>query len=175
MWLLRFYMPSAFAGSFLAPIPLVGSKVSAFVVQMGMLGHIFMIFELPINSNVIRMMFYALSGTTSLDFGIEEILEQGLNNLTQMIPDLVQQIPAGVPGLGGVIAGSSATASTLVIGLAYIDVLKIYKQRQIEGKEISESELVAMLIEKMKYYAQLGWKTLKPLLDGGLTLDALSA
>lgn len=183
-WLIHAYMPSAFAGSFFAPIPLLGSKVSAVALQTAMLAHISSIFELPFNSAVIRMVFCASVGTTSLDFGIEEILKQGhleeilkqgLNNLTQMIPDLVQQIPAAVPVVGGVIAGSSATASTLIIGLAYIDVLKNYKQAQLEGKEISESELAPMLIEQINYYAQLGWNTLKLLLDGGLTPDALSA
>ncbi len=57
--------------------------------------------------------------------------------------------------------------STLVIGLAYIDVLKIYKQAQFEGNEISVSEMGTMLRERIEYYTKPGWETLKLILANG--------
>ncbi|WP_144238272.1 hypothetical protein [[Scytonema hofmanni] UTEX B 1581] len=57
--------------------------------------------------------------------------------------------------------------STLVIGLVYIDVLKIYKQVQFEGKKISVSELGTMLRERIEYYTKPGWESLKLILVNG--------
>ncbi|MBW4448763.1 MAG: GTPase domain-containing protein [Spirirestis rafaelensis WJT71-NPBG6] len=171
-WLIHAYLPSAFLGSSLVPIPFIGSKISTVTVQMAMLAHISNLFELPVDSVFITTLFYAASGM-SLEFGVEEILslnsvkeilKHPLSNFTEWIDSVVKEFPAEIPVFGGAIAGSSAVVHTLIIGLAYIHVLKIYKQKQLEGKEISVSELGAMLRETIEYYAKPGWETLKLIL-----------
>jgi hypothetical protein len=169
LWLTHAYLPSAFLGSSLVTIPFIGSKISTVTVQMAMLAHISNFFELPVDSLFISTLISAASGM-SLELGVEEILsldsvketlKQVLSNFTEWIDFVVKEFPVTIPVFGGAIAGSSAVVSTLIIGLAYIDVLKIYKQKQFEGNEISVSEMGTMLREKIEYYAKPGWETLK--------------
>ncbi len=175
LWLTHAYLPSAFLGSSLVPIPFIGSKRSTVTVQMAMLAHISNLFELRVDSVFISTLISAASGM-SLEFGVEqilsddsvkEILKQVLSNCTEWIHSIVKEFPGTIPVFGGAIAGSSAVVSTLIIGLAYIDVLKIYQQAQFEGKEISVSELGIMLRERIEYYTKPGWETLKLILANG--------
>lgn len=172
LWLTHAYLPTAFLGSSLVLIPFIGSKLSTATVQMTMLAHISSFFELPVDFQFITTLFSTASGI-SLEFGVEEILnhdsvkeilKQVLSNFTEWIHSIVKEFPAQIPVFGGAIASSSAVVSTLVIGLAYIDVLKIYKQAQFEGNEISVSELGIMLRERIEYYAKSGWEILKLIL-----------
>lgn len=184
-WLTHTYIPSAFIGPFLIPVPFIGSKGSAALVQMTMLGHISSVFDLALDLGFISTLFCAANGTT-LEFGIEEVLtieavKEGLkinsledvvkhilNNITEWIHSLVKEVPAEIPVFGGAIAGSSAAVSTLVIGLAYIDILKeFYKQVEFDGKKLSVSELGVMLRARIEYYANNLWEVLKLLLPGG--------
>ncbi|MEH2416652.1 GTPase domain-containing protein [Nostoc sp.] len=188
-WLIHSYIPSAFLSSFILPIPLIRSKGSTAVVQMGMLAHISSLFECKFDLKFIGMLFFAANGIP-LEFSVEEILnvesvkeflqldsfeeivKHGLNKLTECIPSLVQKLPAGIPVLGGAIAGSSAAVSTLVIGLAYIDILKeLYKKADFDTEKmslselgLSISELGKMLRERVEYYAKNLWKVLDLLL-----------
>jgi predicted GTPase len=175
LWLTHAYFPSAFLGSSLVPIPFIGSKISTVTVQMAMLAHISNFFELPVDSLFISTLISAASGM-SLEFGVEEILsldsvketlKHALSNFTEWIHSLIKEFPAEIPVFGGVIAGSSAAVSTLIIGLAYIDVLKIYKKAQFEGNEISVSEMGIMLRERIEYYTKPGWESLKLILANG--------
>lgn len=181
-WLIHSYIPSAFLSSFILPIPLIRSKGSTAVVQMGMLAHISSLFECKFDLKFISMLFFAANGIP-LEFGVEkslslesvkeflqldsfeEIVKHGLNNLTEYIHSLVQELPAKIPVFGGAISGSSAALSTLIIGLAYIDILKeLSKQVEFDREKMSEFELGKMLGERVEYYAKNLWKVLDLLL-----------
>jgi predicted GTPase len=184
-WLTHTYIPSAFIGPFLINVPFIGSKGSAALVQMTMLGHISGVFDLAFDLGFISTLFCAANGI-GLEFGVEELLtieavKEGLkidsledvvkhilNNITESIHSLVKEVPAEIPVFGGAIAGSSAAVSTLVMGLAYIDILKeFYKQAEFDGKKLSVSELGGMLHEKIEYYANNFGEVLKLLLASG--------
>ncbi|MHC5725964.1 MAG: GTPase [Nostoc sp.] len=180
-WLIHSYIPTAFFSSFILHIPVIRSKGSTAFIQMTMLLHISSLFECQIDKKFIGMLFFAVTGIgLPLEFSVEEtlniesikefihldsfeeILKHGLNNLTECIHSLVQELPAEIPIFGGAIAGSSAAVSTLFIGLAYIHILQdIYKQVEFDREKmsvselgLSESELGKMLREKLECYVK---------------------
>ncbi|MEQ9626044.1 hypothetical protein [Coleofasciculus chthonoplastes] len=73
-------------------------------------------------------------------------------------------IPGAGTIVGGAISASTAAALTLALGLAYIESLKYYLKRKLEGHEIPLSELAKIILEQYKFYARTGHKTLK---EGG--------
>ncbi|MEH2319540.1 GTPase [Nostoc sp.] len=137
-WLIHSYIPSAFFSSFILHLPVIKSKGRTALIQMTMLAQISSLFECKFDLKFIGMLLFAANGIP-LEFGVqeilniesvkeflqldsfEEIIKHGLNNLTECIHSLIQELPSEIPIFGGAVAGSAAAVSTLLIGLAYID------------------------------------------------------
>ena len=63
--------------------------------------------------------------------------------------------------LGGAISAATAATLTMALGLAYIELLRVYLQAQISGKTLSMGDLTRLFGEFYKDYATSGRKTLK--------------
>ncbi|GET37443.1 GTPase domain-containing protein [Microseira wollei] len=156
-WLIP-YVASAFTIPFLFPIPFLAKKVSATAVQTTMLVHLFNLFELPLERKIIGELVSLGISLNLIDLSVDFSVE----NIGQYIADQLLQA-----SLEDLIAGGAASLSTLVTGLAYIDVLIAYKKAQLAGQEISVTDLAEMLKNKIQEYTQPGWEILRQILDDG--------
>lgn len=158
-WLIP-YVASAFTIPFLFPFPIqfLAKTASTTVVQTIMLVHLFNVFELPLEWKIIEELVYLGISLNLIDFSVDSSVE----NIGQYIADQLLQA-----SLEDLIAGGAASLSTLVTGLAYIDVLIAYKKAQLAGQEISVTDLAEMLKNKIQEYTQPGWEILRQILDDG--------
>lgn len=154
-WLIP-YTASAFAIPFLFPIPFFGKKISSTTVQTTMLVHLFTLFELPLERKIICELVSLGISLNLIDLSIDSSVE----NIAQHIADQLLQTC-----FEELIAGGAASFSTLVIGLAYIDVVVVYKKAQFAGQQMSVSELAEMLKNTIHQYTQPSWEILGQILD----------
>ena len=115
-----------------------------------MIANITVIFGMPFDKGFISAMLSAISGAG----GVTAVGRSIVTNLIKMIPG------AGTI-VGGAISGATAATLTLALGLAYIEVLKVYMKAQINGEQLSLQQLTKMFVELYKDYASSGRKTLK--------------
>lgn len=117
-------------------------------VQTVMLGHITAIFGLPFDRGFIATLLTAIAGTT----GATAIGRSIVGNLVKFLPG------AGTL-VGGAISASTAASLTLALGLAYIELLKVYMKAQWRGETLSKKELSRIFVYLYKDYLQSGRKT----------------
>lgn len=138
---------SAFVGA--SPIPFSDAPILV-TMQTVMLANITAIFGLPFDRAFTSTVISTIVGVG----GVATVGRAIAANLLKMIPG------AGTI-VGGAISASTAAALTLALGLAYIESLKYYLKRKLEGHEIPLSELAKIILEQYKFYARTGQKTLK--------------
>ncbi|MEQ8973153.1 MAG: GTPase [Coleofasciculus sp. C1-SOL-03] len=146
------YVTGYVAGSALvgaSPIPFSDAPILV-TMQTVMLANITAIFGLPFDRAFTSTVLSAIVGVG----GVATVGRAIAANLLKMIPG------AGTI-VGGAISASTAAALTLALGLAYIESLKYYLKRKLEGHEIPLSELAKIIVEQYKFYARTGQKTLK--------------
>lgn len=146
------YVTGYVAGSALvgaSPIPFSDAPILV-TMQTVMLANITAIFGLPFDRAFTSTVISAIVGVG----GVATVGRAIAANLLKMIPG------AGTI-VGGAISASTAAALTLALGLAYIESLKYYLKRKLEGHEIPLSELAKIILEQYKFYARTGQKTLK--------------
>ncbi|NJK69404.1 MAG: DUF697 domain-containing protein [Richelia sp. CSU_2_1] len=137
---------SAIVGA--TPVPFADAPLLV-TVQTAMIANITVIFGLPFDKGFISAMLSAISGAG----GVTAVGRNIVTNLIKMIPG------AGTL-VGGAISGATAATLTLALGLAYIEVLKVYMKAQINGEQLSLGQLAKMLVDLYKDYASSGRKTL---------------
>jgi len=138
---------SALVGA--SPIPFSNAPILV-TMQTVMLANITAIFGLPFDRAFTSTVLSTIVGVG----GVATVGRAIAANLLKMIPG------AGTI-VGGAISASTAAALTLALGLAYIESLKYYLKRKLEGHEIPLSELAKIILEQYKFYAKTGQKTLK--------------
>lgn len=146
------YVTGYVAGSALvgaSPIPFSDAPILV-TMQTVMLANITAIFGLPFDRAFTSTVISTIVGVG----GVATVGRAIAANLLKMIPG------AGTI-VGGAISASTAAALTLALGLAYIESLKYYLKRKLEGHEIPLSELAKIILEQYKFYARTGQKTLK--------------
>ncbi|MEQ8540299.1 MAG: GTPase [Coleofasciculus sp. D1-CHI-01] len=146
------YVTGYVAGSALvgaSPIPFSDAPILV-TMQTVMLANITAIFGLPFDRAFTSTVLSTIVGVG----GVATVGRSIAANLLKMIPG------AGTI-VGGAISASTAAALTLALGLAYIESLKYYLKRKLEGHEIPLSELAKIILEQYKFYARTGQKTLK--------------
>ncbi|MEQ8468997.1 GTPase [Coleofasciculus sp. E1-EBD-02] len=146
------YVTGYVAGSALvgaSPIPFSDAPILV-TMQTVMLANITAIFGLPFDRAFTSTVLSTIVGVG----GVATVGRAIAANLLKMIPG------AGTI-VGGAISASTAAALTLALGLAYIESLKYYLKRKLEGHEIPLSELAKIILEQYKFYARTGQKTLK--------------
>jgi predicted GTPase/uncharacterized protein (DUF697 family) len=86
-----------------------------------------------------------------------------------VVSNLVKMIPGIGTVVGAVISGETAWILTLALGLAYIETLELYLKNQLEGLEMSGSEVSKLVIEQYKKYVKKG--DLKAILEKSMRDD----
>ncbi|MBW4679365.1 MAG: GTP-binding DUF697 domain-containing protein [Microcoleus vaginatus WJT46-NPBG5] len=146
------YVNAYVAGSSIigaSPIPFSDAPL-LMTMQTAMLANITVIFGLPFDRAFMSTVVSAIVGAG----GMAAVGRAFVGNLLKMIPG------AGTL-MGGMIAGSTAAALTMGLGLSYIEVLKIYLRAKIKGEEISRPDLTKMVVDFYKDYMSSGGQTLK--------------
>lgn len=150
-WLIA-YAGGSFLVPFLIPIPFMSKKLSDLTVQTTMLVHFFSQFELQLQPYLIKQLVLTGIGLNLVDLSVVEILEKAAN---EFVENFAEEI----------IAGGATSLSTLVNGLAYIELLKFYKEAQLHGREISDSELIETFTKIIQEYTKPGYEILKLILN----------
>ncbi|MBD1937464.1 GTPase [Microcoleus sp. FACHB-68] len=146
------YVNAYVAGSSLigaSPIPFSDAPL-LMTMQTAMLANITVIFGLPFDRAFMSTVVSAIVGAG----GMAAVGRAFVGNLLKMIPGAGSLV-------GGVIAGSTAAALTMGLGLSYIEVLKIYLRAKIKGEEISRPDLTKMVVDFYRDYMSSGRQTLK--------------
>lgn len=146
------YVSGYVAGSALvgvAPIPFADAPL-LITLQTVMIANLSRIFGLGLTKEWIAALFTALGGAG----GMTTIGRAIVSNLLKVIPGAGTMV-------GGAIAGSTAAALTLALGLAYIQALKTYYRRQWAGQTLEPQELADLVVEQYRYFAHTGRRTLR--------------
>jgi len=146
------YVTAYVAGSAIVgatPVPFADAPI-LMAMQTAMIANITVIFGMPFDKGFISAMLSAISGAG----GVTAVGRSIVANLIKMIPG------AGTI-VGGAISGATAATLTLALGLAYIELLKVYMKSQINGEQLSLPQLTKMFVDLYKDYAISGRKTLK--------------
>ena len=138
---------SAIVGA--SPIPF-SDALLLIPMQTTMLAHITVIFGLPFDKAFI-------SGVLSSIGGVGGMAAAG----RFIVTNVLKLIPGAGTVLGGAISAATAATLTMTLGLAYIELLRVYLQAQISGKSLSMGDLTRLFGEFYKDYATSGRKTLK--------------
>ncbi len=142
------YVASAFAVG-ATPIPFADSPILV-TMQTTMLAHITLIFGLPFTKGFVSMLLSTIAGSG----GMSLIGRSIVSNLLKLVPG------AGTI-LGGAIAGSTAAALTMALGLAYIESLRFYMRSQLAGKKVSWQDLAKRVQQEYTFYVRSGRRDLR--------------
>lgn len=165
IWLMAYVVttfPLAMASS--QTIPFIGPKASVAATQFMMLTHLSNIFGLEFDLSLITQLFLTATGIES---GVETIMNEELlqNVLSELTQEIISDGFTDTMTLG-IIPASSGAFSTLLIGLAYIEVLQTYKQNQKrQGEKIDPVALGEMLREQIKDCVQPSMELFKKIIQ----------
>lgn len=142
------YIATSFGVGFI-PIPF--SDASLLVpMQVALLGHITVIFGVPMDKSSILSIVAAVAGTGSATFLGRSIV----SNSFKFIP--------GIGTItGGIISGTTATIVTRALAYSYIQVLKTVSYNEMTGIETSTDKIISMMQKQFKKYIKSNRDTLK--------------
>ena len=125
----------------ISPVPLT-SMVGMIPLLMKMFGEVSAIFETQLDVKL-------LGGILTAIFG-----QIGKLAATEILGNLFDFVP-GFNVVDGLVSAGMAYGITLSLGAAYIETLKFFIKKSVNGEEITLSNLSDLILEKFKEYSSL--------------------